>query len=159
MSDRVFGVVGLALAAFYFWAASVIPDSFMTDVVGPRTFPYIVGAVLAITSFYFLLRPDPDPHWPIPEDLVEIFFAAAVMFLYAWVLSEVGFVISTVFATAASQSARRPTSPSIKPFFSRRRRCCRHAAFPSIHSAIRSMFRAVGSNENARNPPSKNNTS
>ncbi len=100
MSDRVFGVVGLALAAFYFWAASVIPDSFMTDVVGPRTFPYIVGAVLAITSFYFLLRPDPDPHWPIPEDLVEIFFAAAVMFLYAWVLSEVGFVISTVFATA-----------------------------------------------------------
>ena len=100
MSDRVFGVVGLALAAFYFWAASVIPDSFMTDVVGPRTFPYIVGAVLAITSFYFLLRPDPDPHWPIPEDLVEIFFAAAGMFLYAWVLSEVGFVISTVFATA-----------------------------------------------------------
>ncbi len=100
MSDRLFGVVGLALAAFYLWAASIIPDSFMVDVIGPRAFPYIVGAVLAITSVYFLLRPDPEPHWPIARDLAEIFFAAAVMFLYAWVLKTVGFVIATVFATA-----------------------------------------------------------
>ena len=34
------------------------------------------------------------------RDLIEIFFAAAVMFLYAWVLSEIGFVIATIFATA-----------------------------------------------------------
>ena len=46
MSDRIFGFFGLALSAFYFWATSIIPDSFMIDVVGPRVFPYIVGAVL-----------------------------------------------------------------------------------------------------------------
>lgn len=100
MSDRIFGVTGLLLAAFYIWAASIIPDSFMMDVVGPRTFPYIVGGVMIVCSVYFLMRPDPEPQWPILRDLIEIFFAAAVMFLYAWVLSTVGFVIATVFATA-----------------------------------------------------------
>ena len=100
MSDRIFGVVGLLLAAFYLWAAWIIPDSFMVDVIGPRTFPYIVGAVLAITSAIFILRPDPEPRWPGLRNLVELGFAAAVMFLYAWTLPKVGFLIGTVFATA-----------------------------------------------------------
>ena len=100
MSDRVFGVFGLALAAFYFWATSIIPDSFMVDVVGPRTFPYIVGSVLAICSLYFLFKPDAEPDWPILVNFIEIVFAAAVMLLYAWSLSKAGFVIPTIFATA-----------------------------------------------------------
>ncbi|WP_108660973.1 tripartite tricarboxylate transporter TctB family protein [Acuticoccus kandeliae] len=100
MSDRIFGVVGLALAGFYLWAASIIPDSFMVDVIGPRTFPYIVGALLGVTSLVFVLRPDPEPRWPLLRDLVELGFAAAVMFLYAWALPVVGFVFATILATA-----------------------------------------------------------
>lgn len=100
MSDRIFGMFGLGLAAFYIWAASIIPDSFMSDVIGPRAFPYMVGAVIAITSVIFILRPDPEPVWPVFRDFAEIAFAAAVMFAYAWVLPQVGFVIATVFATA-----------------------------------------------------------
>ncbi|MGI9536923.1 MAG: tripartite tricarboxylate transporter TctB family protein [Desulfocapsaceae bacterium] len=100
MSDRIFGLFGLGLAALYLWATSIIPDSFMIDVVGPRAFPYIVGTILAICSLYFLLRPDEEPDWPILANLIEIIFATAVMFAYAWALSRVGFVIATVFATA-----------------------------------------------------------
>jgi len=100
MSDRIFGFFGLALAAFYFWATSIIPDSFMIDVVGPRAFPYIVGTILAICSLYILIRPDAEPDWPNLTNFIEIIFATAVMFLYAWALSKVGFVIATVFATA-----------------------------------------------------------
>jgi len=100
MSDRIFGGFGLLLAIFYIWAATIIKDSFMVDVVGPRAFPYIVGTVLAISSLYFILRPDDEPSWPIFRDLAEILVAAAMMFLYAWALPEVGFLISTVFATA-----------------------------------------------------------
>ena len=100
MSDRIFGFFGLALAAFYFWATSIIPDSFMIDVVGPRAFPYIVGTVLAICSLYILLRPDAEPDWPNLTNFIEIIFATAVMFLYGWALSRVGFIIATVFATA-----------------------------------------------------------
>jgi putative tricarboxylic transport membrane protein len=100
MSDRIFGGVGLALAVFYLWAASIIPDSFMVDVIGPRTFPYIVGSVLAICSVCFLIFPDSEPHWPVSRDFLEIVFAAAVMFLYAALLPKLGFVISTVLATS-----------------------------------------------------------
>lgn len=32
-------------------------------------------------------------------NLIEIIFATAVMFLYAWALSRVGFIIATVLAT------------------------------------------------------------
>lgn len=100
MSDRIFGAVGLMLAAFYLWAASIIADSFMVDVVGPRTFPYIIGVILAVCSLVFLLRPDAEPMWPAMRDFAEIVFAAAVLFLYAWTLPVVGFLISTIFATA-----------------------------------------------------------
>lgn len=100
MSDRIFGGFGLALAIFYIWAASIIKDSFMVDVVGPRAFPYIVGTVLGITSIYFMIRPDNEPKWPVLNDFAEIVFAAAVMLLYSWVLPEIGFIIPTVFATA-----------------------------------------------------------
>ncbi len=100
MSDRIFGLFGLALAGFYFWATSIIPDSFMVDVVGPRAFPYIVGTVLAICSLYILVRPDEEPDWPVLANFIEIVFATAVMFFYGWALSRVGFIIATVFATA-----------------------------------------------------------
>jgi len=100
MSDRIFGGFGLLLAIFYIWAATIIKDSFMVDVVGPRAFPYIVGAVLAICSVYFILRPDDEPAWPEFRSFTEIVFAVAVMLLYAWALPEFGFLISTIFATA-----------------------------------------------------------
>lgn len=100
MSDRIFGLFGLLLATFYLWAASIIPDSFMVDVIGPRAFPYIIGSVLAICSIYCLLRPDEEPNWPTLRNFIEIIFATAVMFLYAWSLSKVGFMTATVFGTA-----------------------------------------------------------
>lgn len=100
MSDRIFGGFGLLLAIFYIWAASIIKDSFMVDVVGPRAFPYIVGAVLALCSVYFILRPDEEPAWPAFRSFAEIVFATAVMLLYASALPKLGFLISTVFATA-----------------------------------------------------------
>ena len=100
MSDRVFGGFGLVLAVFYIWAASIIKDSFMVDVVGPRAFPYIVGTVPGLCSIYFIVRPDDEPKWPAFRSFTEIVFATAVMLLYAWSLPKLGFLISTVFATA-----------------------------------------------------------
>lgn len=100
MSDRIFGGVGLALAAFYIWAATIIPTSFMADVIGPGTFPIIIGIVMALCSVYFLLRPDAEPAWPQRGGLLEIACAFAAMMLYAMLLPELGFVVSTILATA-----------------------------------------------------------
>ncbi len=100
MSDRIFGGIGLMLALLYIWRASIIPDSFMTDAVGPRTFPYVIAVILALSSIWFLLKPDPEPEWPRAGRLAEIGFAALVMLAYAQLLPEIGFVIATAFAAA-----------------------------------------------------------
>ncbi len=98
MSDRILGVIGLCLAIFFAWAASIIQESFLTDAVGPKMFPYIIAAVAALASVYFILRPDADPEWPGLGRLAEIGAAAVVLCLYAIALPELGFLIATAFA-------------------------------------------------------------
>ena len=100
MSDRVFGGIGLALAIFFAWQASIIEESFLTDTVGPKTFPYIIAAIMGLASLYFLIKPDPEPHWPRAGKLAEIGLAFIVMIAYAEALPVAGFVISTAVAAA-----------------------------------------------------------
>jgi putative tricarboxylic transport membrane protein len=98
MSDRIFGVVGLALTAFYIWAATIIELSFISDPVGPRTFPIIIGVLLGVSSLIVLLRPDAEPQWPAFGRLAEIAGAVVVMVAYALLLPVIGFVIATAVA-------------------------------------------------------------
>jgi putative tricarboxylic transport membrane protein len=100
MSDRIFGGIGLALAIFFIWQATAIQESFIQDAVGPKTFPIIIGAVMALSSAYLILRPDADPLWPRAAGLIEIGMAALVMFSYALALPELGFGTSTALAAA-----------------------------------------------------------
>ena len=100
MSDRIFGGIGLALAIFFIWQATQIQLSFISDPVGPRVFPMIIGAVLGLASLVVIIRPGSAPHWPTGARLFEIAVAAAVMVAYALLLPEVGFVIATAFAAA-----------------------------------------------------------
>jgi putative tricarboxylic transport membrane protein len=100
MSDRVLGVVGVLLAGFYIWQATLIETSFITDPVGAKTFPIIVGIVLAIASVAIFFLPDSDPHWPAVSRLFEIGLSVAVMIAYTYALPEAGFVIATIFASA-----------------------------------------------------------
>lgn len=98
MSDRIFGVVGLVLAAFYIWAATIIELSFISDPFGPRKFPIIIGGLLALSSLVVLIRPDAEPQWPAFGRLAEIAGAVAVMVAYALLLPVIGFVIATAVA-------------------------------------------------------------
>ncbi|MBJ3776770.1 tripartite tricarboxylate transporter TctB family protein [Acuticoccus mangrovi] len=98
MSDRILGLVGLVVAALYVWQATLIEESFITDVVGPKTFPIILAILMAATSLYFILRPDKGPEWPTGARLFELLMAIAVLVLYALYLPQVGFVIATAIA-------------------------------------------------------------
>ena len=100
MSDRVFGVFGVLLAIGFAIAASQIKESFLSDAVGPKAFPYIIAAILGLSSAVIALRPDPEPLWPPLGRLIEILAAAVVMILYAQLLPVAGFVIATAFAAA-----------------------------------------------------------
>ena len=100
MSDRIFGLFGLALAIFFAWAALQIEESFLSDEVGPKAFPLIIAAILGLSSIVIALRPDADPEWPSLGRLVEILAAVVVMILYAEFLPIAGFVTATAVASA-----------------------------------------------------------
>ncbi len=100
MSDRILGGACVLLAAFYIWAATQIQLSFLSDPVGPRTFPIIIGVMVGLAGLVILLRPDPEPDWPARSQLVEIGAAVVVLVGYAQLLPELGFLISTAIAAA-----------------------------------------------------------
>jgi putative tricarboxylic transport membrane protein len=98
MSDRILGVVCLALAAFLIWRATLIEPGFIVDPLGPKAFPIIIGGVLGLAGLYPLFRPDPAPSWPPLKGFLEIAIAVVVMIAYALLLPDVGFVIATAVA-------------------------------------------------------------
>lgn len=100
MGDRALGGVGLVLAAFYIWQTTLIQESFISDPVGPKGFPFIIGGLLVLASLAVLLRPDPKPHWPAAGRLLEVAVSVAVLVAYAIVLPQAGFVIATAVAAA-----------------------------------------------------------
>ncbi len=100
MSDRILGGFGLLLALFFMWQATLIEESLFSDIVGPTVFPIIIGAVMALSSIYFIVKPDASPTWPASGRLFEIAMAVAVMVLYAEMLPVVGFLIATAVASA-----------------------------------------------------------
>ncbi|MDQ0327445.1 putative tricarboxylic transport membrane protein [Rhodopseudomonas julia] len=110
MSDRILGVIGIALAAFYIWQATLIQESFMSDPVGPKTFPIIIGVILGLSSIYFVIKPDPEPQWASFARTMEVLFAAAVLFGYAYALPIGGFVLTTA-VTAMFLSWRLGAGP------------------------------------------------
>ncbi|MEO8245084.1 MAG: tripartite tricarboxylate transporter TctB family protein [bacterium] len=99
MSDRIFGGIGLLLAVFYVWAASIIELSFISDPVGPKAFPYIIGGLFGLSSLAIILRPDASPEWPDLSRLAEIAAGLAVMVAYVYLLPELGFVVTTAVAS------------------------------------------------------------
>ncbi|MEZ5778055.1 MAG: tripartite tricarboxylate transporter TctB family protein [Paracoccaceae bacterium] len=110
MGDRIFGGIGFALAAFFIWQATRIQTSFISDPVGPKTFPIIIGLLLGVSSIAIILRPDEKPNWPPLGRLAEIGIAAVILLVYAYALPQAGFVISTALA-AAFLSWRLGTRP------------------------------------------------
>lgn len=50
------GLVLLALAGVYFWAAETIPDSKLDDAFGPRGLPVILAGLLATLAIILALR-------------------------------------------------------------------------------------------------------
>lgn len=100
MSDRILGGACVLLAIFFIWAATQIPLSFISDPVGPRTFPIIIGVMVGLAGLVIVLRPDPEPRWPAAGHLLEIAAAVIVLVVYAQLLPEMGFVFSTAIAAA-----------------------------------------------------------
>jgi len=97
-SDRIFGLVVAIVALAYIASATQIQTSFLSDPVGPKTFPIIIGVVCAISALFMVVKPDPEPDWPVLRTFGALFFAVAVLVAYAYSLKPLGFLMPTAVA-------------------------------------------------------------
>ena len=97
-SDRIFGLVALFVALAYMASATQIQTSFLSDPVGPKAFPILVGGVAALASLVLILRPDPDPDWPALATFGALLVAVIVLVGYAYALKPLGFLLPTALA-------------------------------------------------------------
>ncbi|XKE43932.1 tripartite tricarboxylate transporter TctB family protein [Halomonas organivorans] len=98
-NDRIFGILLIVLAVAYGWGATQFPEPFGgAEGVGPDTFPLLLAGVLALSSLYLIVRPDPDNAWPWSRTGVELIIAVAVLIVYTALLQPLGFILSTLLA-------------------------------------------------------------
>lgn len=99
-SDRIFGLVTVLVALAYVASATQIQTSFLSDPVGPRTFPYMIGGVAILCGLVVMFKPDPDPEWPALATFGALAIAVVVLIGYAYALKPLGFLIPTAITAA-----------------------------------------------------------
>ena len=99
-SDRVFGLVVAVIALAYIASAFQIQTSFLSDPVGPKAFPIMIGAIGALSAMFLVFRPDPEPQWPAARTFGALALAVTVLVLYAYALRPLGFLMPTAIAAA-----------------------------------------------------------
>lgn len=100
MSDRIMGLFGLLFAGIMFWATGQIEESFIQDPLGPKAFPSLITALIAISSVIMIIRPDANPSWPPLKKWLELIITVGVMVAYGAILPELGFVLSSILMAA-----------------------------------------------------------
>lgn len=100
MSDRFFGLIVLMVALGFIASATQIQTSFLSDPVGPKAFPIMVGAVAALCGLVMMIKPDPSPTWPKSKTLGALVVAVLVLVAYAYALKPLGFILPTALAAA-----------------------------------------------------------
>jgi putative tricarboxylic transport membrane protein len=107
-SDRIFGLVVLCVALAFIASAFQIQTSFLTDPVGPKSFPVLIGSVAAICALVMIVRPDPDPEWPGLRTFIDLGIAVIVLVAYAYSLKPLGFIVPTLVAASLLSYQIRP---------------------------------------------------
>ena len=97
-SDRIFGLVVILGALAYIASAYQLQTSFLSDPMGSKTFPYILGGVALICGIVMIIRPDDEVEWPGPMVFLKLALSVIVMVAYAYSLKPLGFLIPTAFA-------------------------------------------------------------
>ncbi len=99
MSDRVFGAVCVVAAVGMAWAAQdyVAPISY--EPVGPRAFPRVLAALMAIGGLWMVVRPGADEAGFSAARFRLIGLSAVAIFAYAALFQTLGFIVATAVMT------------------------------------------------------------
>ena len=95
VAERWVGVVLLLLAVAAAWLARGYRVSFIADPVGPRAFPLLGAALIAIGATRMVARPVAHAVWPTGGMFVRLAAAATALALYPLLLPLLGFITAT----------------------------------------------------------------
>jgi putative tricarboxylic transport membrane protein len=99
MSDRIFSVVWLACCAAIAWLAWQIEAPFSYEPIGPRAFPLLLAAAMALASVWLLAKPSREPDWPRGELRGKVVLLIGAFVGYSLLFEPLGFPVATALAT------------------------------------------------------------
>lgn len=97
MSDRLTGLLIAILAVWYGWMATGFEEGF-GDPVGPSAFPKLLAIPMGVFALYLIVRPDPEPHWPVGGPLLRQIGMVGALVGYPLILELLGFPLATAIA-------------------------------------------------------------
>jgi|SRR5690606_17101277 putative tricarboxylic transport membrane protein len=99
MNDRILGIAALVFAALMAWFGWGIQAPFSYEPVGPRAFPLLLAAIIALCGAWLTFkgrdRAEPNP----PGANGRIALMVVYCFLYALLFEALGFVVVTTAMT------------------------------------------------------------
>ncbi|HET9652049.1 MAG TPA: tripartite tricarboxylate transporter TctB family protein [Usitatibacter sp.] len=101
MSNRIFAGAWLAVTALIAWATAQIEVPFSYEPIGPRAFPWVLCAFMAIAAIRMFLRPDAEPEWPRGALLSKSAVLMIAMVVYAFAFEPLGFPVATALVCIA----------------------------------------------------------
>ncbi len=97
-SDRIFGVVVILSALAYIASALQLQTSFLSDPLGSKSFPIMLGGVAVLCGLIMVFRPDAEPEWPGIGAIAKLAISVVTMICYAYALKPMGFIVPTALA-------------------------------------------------------------
>ncbi|MEZ2720537.1 tripartite tricarboxylate transporter TctB family protein [Paenalcaligenes hominis] len=96
MSDRVLGLFCLVIAAVVFWQSYDMVPAFSYEPLGPRAFPMLIGALLALCGLVLVVKNQfIAPRLPQGTHR-KILLLFAYILVYALLFQPLGFVVATI---------------------------------------------------------------
>ncbi|MEM9341813.1 MAG: tripartite tricarboxylate transporter TctB family protein, partial [Pseudomonadota bacterium] len=75
-----------------------LQTSFLSDPMGSKTFPIILGCVAVLCGLVMIFKPDEEAEWPNTGAIIKIAISVGVMVAYAYLLKPLGFLVPTALA-------------------------------------------------------------
>ena len=95
MSDRILGAACLVVSAGMAWAAHGYAAPISYEPVGPRAFPLLLAALMAVAGGWLLVRPGSHEFGLKKLPLLPIGLVVAAVFGYALLFELLGFPLAT----------------------------------------------------------------